>query len=97
VLSLEGSKDPVKITRNRYQQGNIRKVPRAKGFAWEYRYYVTLDGKRKLEMQNFSGKLYTTEADIRRAVGAMIPGLNDGTLYSPSLTPICSLCLMRAV
>ena len=36
-------------------------------------------------MQTFSGKLYTTEADIRRAVGAMVPGLNDGTLYSPSL------------
>jgi len=85
MLSLEGSKDAVKITRNRYQQGSIRKVPRARGFAWEYRYYVTLDGKRKLKMQTFSGKLYTTEADVRRAVGAMVPGLNDGTLYSPSV------------
>jgi integrase len=82
---LEGSKDAVKITRNRYQQGSIRKVPRAKGFAWEYRYYATLDGKRKLKMQTFSGKLYTTEADVRRAVGAMVPGINDGTLYSPSV------------
>ena len=36
-------------------------------------------------MQTFSGKLYTTEADVRRAVGAMVPGLNDGTLYSPSV------------
>src|ERR1700746_670774 len=85
MLSLEGSKDAVKITRNRYQQGSIRKVPRAKGFAWEYRYYITLDGKRKLKVQTFSGKLYTTEADVRRAVGAMVPGLNDGTLYSPSV------------
>jgi integrase len=86
MLSLEDDpKDAVKITRNRYQQGSIRKVPRAKGFAWEYRYYVTLDGKRKLKMQTFSGKLYTTEADVRRAVGAMVPGLNDGTLYSPSV------------
>ena len=41
----------MKITRNRYQQGSIRKVPRAKGFAWEYRYYVTSGGKRKLKMQ----------------------------------------------
>jgi hypothetical protein len=37
------------------------------------------------KMQTFSGKLYTTEADVRRAVGAMVPGLNDGTLYSPSV------------
>ncbi len=36
-------------------------------------------------MQTFSGKLYATEADVRRAVGAMIPGLNDGTVYSPSV------------
>jgi integrase len=84
--SLEGSEDAVKITRNRYQQGSIRRVPRAKGFAWEYRYYVTLDGKRKLKMQTFSGKLYATEADVRRAVGAMVPGLNDGTLYSASVS-----------
>jgi hypothetical protein len=57
----------------------------AKGFAWEYQYYVTSDGKRKLEMQTFSGKLYAAEADVRRAVGAMVPGLNDGTLYSASV------------
>lgn len=36
-------------------------------------------------MQTFSGKLYATEADIRRAVGAMVPHLNDGTVYSPSV------------
>ena len=33
-------------------------------------------------MQTFSGKLYATEADVRRAVGAMVPHLNDGTPYS---------------
>ncbi len=75
----------MKITRNRYQHGSIRKVPRANGFAWEYRYYVTLDGIRKLKMQTFTGKLYTTEAEVRRAIAAMVPGLNDRTLYSPSV------------
>ncbi len=87
----------MKITRNRYQQGSIRKVPRAKGFAWEYRYYVTSDGKRKLKMQTFSGKLYATEADVRRAVGARVPGLNDGTKYSPSVAVTFGALLDRYI
>ena len=49
---------------------------------------LTLDGKRKLKMQTFSGKLYTTEAEVRRAVGAIGPGLHDGTLCSPSVVVI---------
>jgi hypothetical protein len=36
-------------------------------------------------MQTFNGKVCTTEADVRRAFGAMVPGLNEGTLYSPSV------------
>ncbi len=87
----------MKITRNRYQQGSIRKVPRAKGFAWEYRYYVTSDGKRKLKMQTFSGKLCATEADVRRAVGARVPGLNDGTKYSPSVAVTFGALLDRYI
>ena len=87
----------MKITRNRYQQGSIRKVPRAKGFAWEYRYYVTADGKRKLKMQTFNGKLYATEADVRRAVGARVPGLNDGTKYSPSVAVTFGALLDRYI
>jgi hypothetical protein len=87
----------VKITRNHYRQGSIRKVPRAKGFAWEYRYYVPSDGKRKLKMQTFNGKLYATEADVRRAVGVMVPGLNDGTVYSPSLAGTFGALLDRYI
>jgi hypothetical protein len=45
----------VKITRNRYQQGSIRKVPRAKGFAWEYRYYVTEDGSENSKCRPSTG------------------------------------------
>jgi len=44
---------------------------------------VTLQGaqgwEEELTMQTFNGKLYATEADVRRAVGAMVPHLNDGT------------------
>ncbi len=87
----------MKITRNRYQQGSIRKVPRAKGFAWEYRYYVTSDGKRKLKMQTFSGKLYATEADVRRAVGARVPDLKVGTVSSRSVAVTFGALLDRYI
>ena len=87
----------MKITRNRYQQGSIRKVTRAKGFAWEYRYYVTADGKRKLKMQTFNGKLYGTEADVRRAVGASVPRLNDATPYTPPVAVTFGALLDRYI
>ncbi len=87
----------MKITRNRYQQGSIRKVPRAKGFAWEYRYYVTSEGKRTLRMQTFDGKVYATEADVRRAVGARVPSLNNGTVYSPSVAVTFGALLDRYI
>ncbi|MGA1984520.1 MAG: hypothetical protein ABSG84_18895 [Acidobacteriaceae bacterium] len=87
----------MKITRNRYQQGSIRKVPRAKGFAWEYRYYVTSGGKRKLKMQTFNGKLYGAEADVRRAVGASVPRLNDATPYTPPVAVTFGALLDRYI
>jgi hypothetical protein len=31
----------MKIRRDKYQQGSIRRVKRANGFAWEFRYYVS--------------------------------------------------------
>jgi hypothetical protein len=34
------------IRRDKYQQGSIRRVKRANGFAWEFRYHVEQDGKR---------------------------------------------------
>lgn|GEM_PF-1488630 len=87
----------MKITRSRYQQGSIRKVPRAKGFAWEYRYYVTSGGKRKLKMQTFNGKLYGTEADVRLAVGATVPRLNDATPYTPPVAVTFGALLDRYI
>ena len=45
----------MKIRRDKYQQGSIRRVKRANGFAWEFRYYVEQDGKRVLRSQYFDG------------------------------------------
>jgi hypothetical protein len=87
----------VKITRNRYQQGSIRKIKRAHGFAWEFRYRALEGGKRKLKAQTFRGDLYPTEADVRRAVGARVPDLNDGTVYSPSVAVTFGALLDRYI
>jgi integrase len=71
----------MKITRERYQHGSVRKVPRAKGFAWEFRFYITApDGKRKLKVQTFDPVKYPTERDVRIAVESQLAALNAGTL-----------------
>jgi integrase len=44
----------MKVRRERYQHGSVRKVPRSQGFAWEFRFYTTApNGKRKLKVQTF--------------------------------------------
>lgn len=42
----------MKVSRERYQHGGIRKVPRSHGFVWEFRFYQTLDGKRKIKVRS---------------------------------------------
>ncbi len=66
--------------RKRYQEGSLKRVPRAHGWAWEYRYYATSeDGVRKLRVQTFSGAQYPTELDVRKALAPMIAQLNSDT------------------
>lgn len=68
-------------TRNRYQHGSIRKVPRANGFAWEFRFYCSDEsGERKLKTQTFDANKYPTEAAVRRAVEPQLGALNSDTL-----------------
>ena len=82
----------VKITRKRYQQGSIRKVARAKCFVWEYRYYVPSDGKRKLKTQTFRGKLYATEADVRRALRTEVTARIPNRAERPFILPLLDSC-----
>jgi hypothetical protein len=56
----------LKVRRDKYQQGSIRRVKRANGFAWEFRYYVEQNGKRVLRSQYFDGSLYRTEKAVRQ-------------------------------
>jgi integrase len=70
----------MRIHRERYQHGSIRKVPRAHGFAWEFRFYQTVDGKRKLKVQTFDSMKYPTETAVRKAVEGQLGALTAGTL-----------------
>ena len=71
----------MKINRERYQHGSVRKVPRANGaFAFEFRYYQTVEGVRKLKVQTFDSVKYPTERDVRKAVEGQLSALNAGTL-----------------
>jgi hypothetical protein len=42
----------LKKTVDRYQHGSVRKVKRAQGFAWEFRYYVMEGSVRKPKVPN---------------------------------------------
>jgi integrase len=71
----------MRVNRERYQHGSVRKVPRSQGFAWEFRFYITApDGKRKLKVQTFDSAKYPTERDVRKAVEGQLSALNAGTL-----------------
>lgn len=59
----------MEFKRQRYQAGSIRKVGRAKGFAWEFRFrYTDAEGTRRMKVQTFDGKTYKTEAALRKAL-----------------------------
>jgi integrase len=72
----------MKIRRDKYQQGSIRRVKRANSFAWEFRYYVEQDGKRVLRSQYFDGALYRTEKAVRQKVESQLLKLNEATEYA---------------
>jgi integrase len=72
----------MKIHRERYQHGSIRRVKRAKGFAWEFRYYIEEGGKRTPKSQYFDGDVYKNAKSVRQKVEARLLKLNEGTEYA---------------
>ena len=60
----------------RYQQGSIRKVDRANGWAWELRFSETVNGKRKQKSLYFDGSEYPTEASVRKATQNQVALVN---------------------
>ena len=72
----------MKQRRDKYQQGSIRRVKRANGFSWEFRYYVEVSGKRVLRSQYFDGMIYRTERAVRQKVESQLLKLNETTEYA---------------
>lgn len=72
----------MKVARERYQHGHIRKVSRTGGgFAWEYFYRETgPDGKRRQRVQTFQADEYPTEASVWKAIEGQLASLNSNTL-----------------
>jgi hypothetical protein len=71
----------MKHSRNRYQHGSVRKVPRANGFAWEFRFYCSDEnGERKLKTQTFDALEYPTETAVLKAIEPQLGALDSDTL-----------------
>lgn len=62
----------MRAKRARYQQGSIKKVPRAKGFAWEVRFSETVNGNRTRKTLCFDSDKYPTEASVRKAIQTQV-------------------------
>jgi integrase len=76
MLSLSGrdgiEERGLRAKRARYQQGTIRKVPRANGFAWEVRFSETVNGNRKRKTLCFPSDEYPTESSVRKAIQTQV-------------------------
>ena len=69
----------VSTKRSQYQQGSIRKVRKAKGYAWEVRFSEWRNGKRFQRTMTFQGNVYAKEADVRKAIELTLSQINSGT------------------
>lgn len=88
----------MQFTRDRYQHGSLRRVPRAKGpDVWEFRFSIYENGARKQRQITLSTKKYTTEAAVRRKVEALLLKLNTdnspASLEEPTLGAVIDVYL----
>jgi integrase len=71
--------ETLKFTRDRYQQGSLRRVRRAKGpDVWEFRFSTYEDGVRKQRQLTLSTKKFPSETAVRKKVEAVVLKLNSG-------------------
>jgi integrase len=67
----------LKAKRARYQQGTIRKIARANGFAWEVRFSETINGKQRQKSLYFQSDEYPTKASVRKATQLQVALANS--------------------
>ena len=78
----------LKFTRDRYQHGSLRRVPRSKGpDVWEFRYSAYEDGVRKQKQLTLSSKKYPTEAAVKRKVEGLLLKVNADSSSSAIQEP----------
>lgn len=71
----------MRLSRQRHKKGSVRKVPRAHGFAWAFRYHYTDDdGKYREKVPTPGSAAYETEFDVREAMESQMSSLNERTL-----------------
>lgn len=88
----------MKFTRDRYQQGSLRRVSRASGpDAWEFRFSTYENGVRQQRQITLSTKKYPSEAAVRRKVEALLLKLNadnsPAALQEPTLGAVIDVYL----
>jgi integrase len=84
----------MRAKRARYQQGSIRKVPRAKGHAWEVRFSEWKGGKRHQRTLTFDPAEYPTEKDVRRALELTVSQVNAGTGAAKADAKFMDVCAL---
>jgi integrase len=84
----------VKARRARYQQGSIRKVQRATGYAWEVRFSEWKGGKRHQRTLTLDGSDYPTEKDARRAIELTVSQVNAGTGAAKADAKFMDICTL---
>jgi integrase len=73
----------MKLRRDRYKEGSLRRVPRRSGRdAWEFRYTVMEDGVQKWKQVTVDSKKFPTETAVRNHVAHLMLKVNDGTPYA---------------
>ena len=84
----------MKAKRTRYQQGSIRKVPRAIGFAWEVRFSEWKSGKRHQRTLTLDSAEYPSEKDVRRALELTVSQVNAGTDAAKADAKFMDVCAL---
>ncbi len=86
----------MKFTRQRFQRGYLRRVPRANNkSAWEYRYADPETGKEK--SMYFSTEQFPTQAAVERHLGAFVLKLNADNPTLAVLEPTFDVLLDRFI
>jgi integrase len=90
--------NPLKNTRQRYQEGSLRKVMRKSGaYMWEYRYRSKSEPDNPMRQITLSGSQYPTEAKARIALQEQLLRLNGPDAFRTRNEPTFGVVIDRFV